>query len=308
LSGGFRRGAISATVVLALVTCSSARSIAEELTPRSYAAFPAGANYLVMGYSVSTGSVLVDPSLPVTNVNASIDRTILGYVHTFALGGRTASVQAVLPYVAANLSGDVQEQSMTAQRWGYGDLSLRLGWNLIGDPALTPAQFARRKPATTFGTSLTIVAPTGGYNPAHLINISSHRWAFLPEVGFEKPIKKWFVDGSAGVWLYTDNTDFFGGHVRSQHPVVDLQALGGYEFRPGFWVSAGGVYYGGGETSVDGVPDHDVLINGRYGIDLNVPIKRGLSAKVNWTNWLTATAGGKFQTVGLNLQYRWFDR
>ncbi|MBV8172170.1 MAG: transporter, partial [Candidatus Eremiobacteraeota bacterium] len=239
---------------------------------------------------------------------ASIERTLLGYAHTFALGKKTANIQAILPYNAGNFSGDVGGSARTTSRWGYGDLVVRLGWNLIGDPALTPAQFAQRHATTTFGTSLTVLAPTGAYNPQLLINASSHRWAFLPEAGFEAPLHNWFLDGSAGAWLFTDNANFFGGHVRSQNPIVNLQALGGYEFRPGFWVAVGGVYYGGGQTSVDGVPNHDVLVNGRYGVDLNVPIDKRFAARVEWTNWLTATAGGQFSTVALKLQYRWFDR
>jgi hypothetical protein len=284
------------------------RALAQELTPRSYSASPIGVNFLVAGYTISEGSVLTDPSLPVTNVEASLDRSILGYAHTFGLGKSTANIQVVLPYNAASFSGDIMEQSASINKWGYGDLLVRLGWNLIGNPALKPAQFARRKPSTTFGASLTVLAPTGAYNPSRLINTGSNRWAFLPEVGFEKPIKRWFLDGSAGAWLYTSNYNFLNGHVRSQNPVVDVQALYGYEWRPGLYVSAGAVYYGGGQTSVDDVPNHNVLINGRYGLDFNAPISRAFSAHLKWSTWLTATSGGEFHSLGFQLQYRWFDR
>jgi hypothetical protein len=302
---------LSTTIAFTIVLASligGGRALAQELTPRSYAPAPIGANFLVAGYAISQGSVLTDPSLPVTNVEASIDRSILGYAHTFGLGKRTANIQVVLPYNAATFSGDVMEQSASVKKWGYGDLLVRLGWNLIGDPALKPAQFARRKPSTTFGASLTVLAPTGAYNPSRLINTGSNRWAFFPEVGFEKPMKRWFLDGSAGAWLYTNNDNFLNGHVRSQNPVVDVQALYGYEWRPGLWVSAGAVYYGGGQTSVDGVPSHNVLINGRYGLDFNAPISRAFSAHLKWSTWLTATSGGEFHSLALQLQYRWFDR
>ncbi|HZV79704.1 MAG TPA: transporter [Candidatus Binatus sp.] len=299
---------VTVVSLLAALIVAPHVAAAEELTPRSYAAAPVGGNLFVIGYSTSWGAVLTDPELPVSNVNASIDRTILGYVHTFALAKHTANVQFLLPYTAANLNGTVGGTATTAQRWGYSDLVTRIGWNLIGDPALSPAQFVRRTPKTTVGASLTVVVPTGAYNPARLINVGQNRWAFLPEAGFETPIKKWFVDGSAGAWFFTNNNNFFGGHVRSQSPVLNLQALGGYEFRPGFWLSAGGVYYGGGQTSLDGAPNHDTLINGRYGLDLNVPVNKSFSTRVSWTNWLTATAGGQFRTIALKLQYRWFDR
>jgi len=262
----------------------------------------------VAGYTVSSGDVLIDTALPIANVTASIDRTTLGYERTFALGGHAANVAVLIPYNAANFSGNVGEQSTAIQRWGFGDVATRFAWNFIGNRALRPVEFMRQKPSTTAGASLLVTAPTGAYNPAHLINASSHRWGFRPEIGAEIPIGKWFVNGAGGVWLFTNNNNFFGGHVRSQNPVWEFQALGGYYFRPGLWLSAGGTYYTGGRTSVDGAANHDVLANGRYGLQLSVPFTSALSAKVFWSNWLTATAGGKFQTVGLSFQYRWFDR
>jgi outer membrane putative beta-barrel porin/alpha-amylase len=84
--------------------------------------------------------------------------------------------------------------------------------------------------------SLTAVAPTGDYNPQHLINISSHRWSFKP-IGISQPIGNWFTDAAAGVWLFTDNANFFGGHVRGEKPLWSIQAHGGYNFRPGLWLA-----------------------------------------------------------------------
>jgi Putative MetA-pathway of phenol degradation len=316
-SGGRGFESLRAHIKLAMTAVSSAviaalfggeHALAEELTPRSYAALPISSNLIGFGYAVSEGSVLTDASLPVSNVEASLDRTFFAYGRTFALGAKAANVQVVLPYYAGSFSGNIMEQAASTKRWGYGDLLARLGWNLVGNPALGPAEFARRKPAATVGVSLTVQAPTGAYNPSKLINAGSNRWAFLPEIGFEKPIDKWFVDGSAGAWLYTSNGDFLDGHVRSQNAVVNLQGLGGYQWRPGLWVSAGGVYYGGGQTSIDGVPNHDVLVNGRYGFDFNAPVSQAVSVHLKWSTWLTATAGGQFHSLALQLQYRWFDR
>ena len=300
-----------ATIVCAVVAAFSVCAVssrAQELTPRTYAALPIDSNVLGIGYGVSSGTVLTDPSLPVSNVQVALDRSFIAYAHTFALGKQTANIQTVLPYFALSAKGNIMEQSTATKRWGYGDLLVRFGWSLVGNPALKPAEFVRRQPATTFGASLTIQAPTGAYNPSKLINAGNNRWAFLPEVGFEKPINKWFVDGAAGAWLYTGNDNYLSGHARTQHPVVDLQALGGYQWRPGLWVSAGAVYYGGGETFVDGVSNHNVLINGRYGLDFNAPLSSQFAAHLKWSSWLTATAGGQFHSIGLQLQYRWLDR
>jgi len=155
---------------------------AQEMEPRAFSVSPIGTNFLVGGYTRSTGGVSTDPSLPITNVEAVISSGILGYQRTFSLAGRTASAALLVPYVNGDVSGDVEEQSRRVSRTGLGDVRLRFTANLVGGPALTPAQFTQRTPTATLGASLTVVAPTGQYNPAHLINISSHRWAFKPEM------------------------------------------------------------------------------------------------------------------------------
>ena len=184
---------------------------------------------------------------------------------------------------------------------------MRVTENLIGSPALTPAEFMRREPTTTAGVSLTAVAPTGDYNSQHLINISSHRWSFKPEVGFSQPIDNWFVDGSAGVWLRTENSNFFGGKARGQEPLWTTQAHAGYNFRPGLWLAADVTHYFGGDTILNGVNNRDFQSVTRYGATLSVPIADGFQTKVAWASWLTAHNGGRFSTWIFTLQYRWFD-
>jgi hypothetical protein len=303
-----QRSATSAIVLAAVLLLSNgARAHAEELEPRSYSAAPIGTNFLILGFAHTSGAVSLDPTLPVKDVQGNFNLGELGYEHTFALGGHTASVSFLMPYVQGDLTGQVKERSGEISRSGLGDFGARFAWNIIGDPALTPKEFARRMPTTTAGVSLSIIAPTGSYDSAHLINISSNRWAFKPEIGAEQPIGKWFADGSVAASLFTDDTDFFGGKVRSQDPVWDFQAHAGYNFRPGTWLSAGATYYTGGNVSVNGVSTHDVLADARYGLTLSAPFSKGFSAKLNWSDWLSGQLGAKFNVFGLAFQYRWFD-
>ncbi|MGO8920195.1 MAG: transporter [Stellaceae bacterium] len=301
---------LSAAAVLLAAVCllPGTRAHAQELEPRAYSPAPIGTNFLVAGYTRTTGGVSLVPSIPVTGVEASINTGLLGYDRTFGLAGRTASAGVLLPYVNGDLSGQVGEQGRQISRSGLGDLALRFTANLYGDPALTPAEFARREPTTTIGAALTIVAPTGDYNPQHLINIGANRWAFKPEIGLEQPIGNWFVNAVSAVWLFGDNTSFVGDNVRSQNPLWNFELDAGYVFRPGLWLAASGTWYTGGETSLNGVADGDSLANSRYGLTLSVPVAQGLSAKVAWSSWLTGRFGGQFNTIGFTLQYRWFDR
>jgi len=278
------------------------------MEPRSYSAVPIGTNFIVMDYARSSGDILFDPSLPVTDLQAKINTYSLGLSHSFGVLGHVASVAIAVPYANANLTGNVEGAPGHAYRSGLGDTRFRLAVNLLGGPALTPEEFAQRSPATIVGVSVSVVAPTGQYVPSRLINVGSNRWSFKPEVGVSQPIGNWFVEGAAGVWLFTDNTDFFRGRRRSQDPLPVFQWHGGYNWRPGLWIAADVTYFTGGQTSVNGVQDNDVQRNVRYGLTLSFPLSAQWSGKLAWSRGLTTSIGGNFQTISVALQYRWFNR
>jgi hypothetical protein len=293
---------------VAVHLCGSGGADAQELEPRAYSPSPIGTNFLIANYTRSSGSVSTDAELPISNVQATINIGALGYSRTFGLFGQTASAAILLPYLSGDISGVVGEQAMQVTRSGLGDLRLRFAQSLLGSPALTPGAFERYEQGTSVGSSVTVVAPTGHYNPAHLVNVGSNRWAFKPEIGLSQPIGRWFADAAAGAWLFTDNHNFFNGHVRGQDPLWSFQLHGGYYFERGFWLAADATHYTGGQTSIDGVANHDSQSVSRYGLTLAVPLGEGFSAKLSWASWLKAHNSGSFDTVGLTLQYRWFDR
>src|SRR5262249_50059169 len=68
--------------------------LAQDLEPRAYSASPIGLNFVVVGYGRSSGSVLFDPTLPITDVKATLNIPILGYGRTFGLFGRQSLVTA----------------------------------------------------------------------------------------------------------------------------------------------------------------------------------------------------------------------
>ena len=280
---------------------------AQDMEPRAYSASPIDTNFLITSYVRTTGAVSLDADLPIQNIKASIDAGLIAYQRTFDLFGQTASATIVVPFVRGQISGQVFDAPKQVTRQGLGDIRMRIAANLIGNPAQTPAQFAERVPLTTLGVGLTTIAPTGDYNSQHFVNVSSHRWAFKPEIGLSQPWGDWFADASAGTWLFTDNANFFGGHVRGQEPIWTFQAHGGYNFRPGLWLSADATHYFGGNTIIDGINSRDFQTVTRIGATLSIPIVEGFSAKAAWATWLTAHKNGGFDTIALTLQYRWFD-
>ncbi|MBN3752217.1 transporter [Paraburkholderia sp. Tr-20389] len=280
---------------------------AQELEPRAYSPAPVGTNFIGLTYSWLGGQVLVDPSLPISDVHAHINSASVGYVHVFNLAGRAASLALRAPFISGDISGNVFDAPNQVHRAGLGDLRFRLSIDLLGGPALTPEEFARRTPDTIVGTSLMVIAPTGQYESAHLVNVGSNRWAFKPEFGISQPLGNWFAEATAGVWFFTDNTSFLGGKRRGQAPLGVLQLHGGYMFRPALWLAADVGFYTGGATSVNGITNDDSQNNARYGLTLSLPVTRDWSAKLAVSNGFMVRAGGNYKSISLTLQYRWFN-
>jgi len=302
-----RRRALAA-VLSAAGLALSGTTYTQDLEPRAYSAVPVGTNFALFSYVHSAGDLQFDQTVPITDGHAKIDAYALGYSRSFGLAGRTATFALVAPYVRGDVSGVVLGTSTQAHRSAIGDVRLRFAMNFFGNPAMTPAEFAKRTPTTTAGASLVVIAPTGQYDPSRLVNVGSNRWTFKPELGVSQPLGDWFVEGMAGVWLYTDNPDFFGGQRRSQDPLWSLQLHGGYNFRPGLWLAADVTRYSGGQSSLDGVQQSDYQRATRYGVTLSVPLARSWSAKFAWSNALgSPRVGGEFDTASAALQYRWFD-
>jgi hypothetical protein len=294
--------AAAAGLLLSIAAC------AQELDPRAYSARPVGTNFIVGNYTHLSGEVSTDPALPITDVQAKIEIYSVGYLRSFAFLGRSASAALIVPYVRADISGEVFDAAREAHRSALGDVRLRFTTNFVGDPAVGPKEFAQRAPAPVLGASLSMVMPTGQYDPARLVNVGANRWAFKPEIGLALPLGHWFADASAGVWLFTDNTDFFGGHRRGQHPLSVYQLHAGYNFKPGVWLAANAAYYSGGRTVQDGVEGNDVQQNSRVGVTVSLPLGAGWSTKLAWSKGVATRIAGDFEVIGVTLQYRWFDR
>jgi len=279
---------------------------AQELEPRAYAPNPTGANFVLAVYGHTSGSVVFDPSVPITNVDARVNTGALFYGRTFSLLGRSASAAVQVPYVWGTIDGDVFEARRSVYRSGLADLRMRLTTNLIGGPALSAQEFAARRPRTTLGASLVVMAPTGQYDPSKLVNVGTHRWAFKPEVGVSHPAGRWFVELYAGTWLFTVNDDFFGGSRREQSPLLAVQGHFSYTFRPRLWLAGDATFYTGGRTTVDGVEKADLQRNTRLGLTLAIPVTRRSGLKASWSRGVVTRVGGDFQTFAVGYQILWF--
>ena len=59
----------------------------------------------------------------------------------------------------------------------------------------------------------------------------------------------------AGVWLFTDNTDFVGGRIRQQDPIAATQVHVTFKFTRSMWLAADANYFTGGQTTIGGTAE-----------------------------------------------------
>ena len=294
-------------VFLAAAIFPVSPAMAQDLEPRAYTASPVGLSFLAVLASHQSGGVLVDPSLPVEDVHATVNSLGVGVGRVFGLFGHTALAVAALPLAWVDATGRVGETTGAASREGLADPRLKLSVNLVGGRALSAGEFARVQRRTILGVSLTVIPPLGQYDRTKLINIGANRWAFKPEIGISRLIRsKWTIDGYAGIWMATANDEFYpGALLRTQRPIVALQAHVSYTARPRLWIAGDGTWYSGGRTTIDGVEKGDLQRNSRLGVTVSLPIGRQQSLKVAGSTGATTRAGSDFRTIGVAWQMSW---
>jgi len=296
-------------IVLLAVLPAIGTSRAQELEPRAYSASPVGTNFVLAAFGDTRGEILFDPSIPLTDVHASLLHATVGYGRSFAFLGRQAVFLGAIPYIYGHVEGQVLEQSRRVERSGFGDARVKMSFQLAGPGALTPEEFARAPRRTIVGTSLTVQAPTGEYDGTKLINLGTNRWAFKPEVGISVPVGRWYLDGYAGVWFFTVNHDFFpGGNDRRQDPLATLQAHASYTFASRAWLALDATWYGGGEATVNDGPPSTRQNNTRLGATFSVPLPHRQALKLSAATGASARVGSDFDTYIVAWQITWLDR
>jgi hypothetical protein len=277
---------------------------AQDLDPRAYARVPVNVTVLIAGFGYSHGGIVTDATLPVKDLTAKIGSPLVGAFHSFSLFGQTAQVSAALPYAWGDISAKVGGTPQSTSRSGIGDMRLRFSYLILGAPATAPKDLAKAPRKTILGTSLSIVAPTGQYMPEKLINLGTSRWAFKPELAISQPVgKRWLIDVYAGLWLFTENDSYYPGNsVRTQDPLGSFQGHISYNIQPLMWAALDMTFYTGGNSSIDGVPNHDRQSNSRIGATMVLPVGKRNSLKLAFSTGAIIRSGADFSTVSVGWQ------
>jgi hypothetical protein len=304
---------VRSLVLVCIALCCGRVAMAQTLAPRAYVITPVNANAITLSWSFFDGGLDFNGAIPVTGATGTYEVPVLSYYHSFSLFGRSANVTGFLPYGVGTFRGAVLGTQRQIYRSGLLDLGLRFSINLKGGPAMASPQFVKWKQKTLLGASLTIVPPTGQYNPMRLINWGINRWAFKPELGYSQRWGHWVLDGYAGVWFYTTNGSFYSVPIplpQTQSPIGSFEGHLSYDFNKlHCWVSLDGNFWFGGTTSLNGISNPVTRQkSSRIGGTLSFPLAKNQSLKIGYSNGAYVRFGGNYQSISVAWQYSWLGK
>ena len=301
---------------LLLAACAAGGVQAQSLVPRAYLITPVGSNALVLSYTRLDGGLQFDGALPITGATADVNLSTLSFYHSLDLLGRSANITMGVPYADGDFKGTIREIPRSGEKSGTLDSYLRFSVNLLGGPAMSPKQFTGWRQDKLLGMSLTIVAPTGQYDPTRLLNWGSNRWALKPEIGYSQGWGRWVLDAYGAVWFYTENPDFFSfsrflpnvTHTQSEQSVFTVETHLSRNFGPRLWVSVDANFWSGGATALNGVVNRLTdQRSSRVGLTASFPLTHTQSIKLSFSDGAYVQFGGNYRSISLGWQYSWID-
>jgi hypothetical protein len=278
----------------------------QELEPRSLTNIPIGTNFLVFGYGYATGNILLDPALPIEDLESRVHTFIGAYVRPINFFGMSGKVDVIVPWAAGDWEGLLEKEHKQVKRDGFGDPRIRLSFNFLGAPAYTGQFDVAKTKKTVAGASLQIITPFGEYFSDKLINLGSNRWTFRTQIGVAHSFGKWIIEGYSGIWIFTPNNDFWGGFKLEQRPLFTLKLHLIYSLPPnGSWITIGAGYGIGGRALIDDIERDTHISTLRLGLVYAIPLTRGHTIKLGLTSGRRFEKGADFDAIVLSYQYFW---
>jgi hypothetical protein len=294
--GGHRaiRAPLIAAIVVTALVVAAPPAPAQDLEPRAYANTPVGLNFMIAGYSYTTGGIATDPALPIEDADLTLHTGLLAYARSLDFWGRSGKVDVVVPYSGLSGTALFMGQEREREITGFHDPRLRLSVNLYGAPALSFEEFAAYEQDFVIGVSLAVTTPLGQYDSDKAVNLGTNRWSVKPELGISKALGRVILELAAGATVYTKNDDFLG-RTRRAGPAIHLQVNVIYEIGWGIWSAVTATYVTGGWTTVDGRESDDRQDNLRIGGTLALPVNRYNSVKLYGATGASTRSGGRLR-------------
>jgi hypothetical protein len=285
-----------------------------QLPARFYWKTLSGANAVPLIFeSVSGNTNPFDPA-HIVSADADIDATIalMGYAKVFPLFDRAAMAAILLPM--GRISGDVTVagKAFSESVNGFGDPTLEFVVNVLGPPAqMNIPDALRYEPGFSVDLLADLALPIGEYDNDQSLNIGQNRWygrlgmPIIWQLGPWVPGRRTTLEFLPAVWLFGDNDDYVGQTLETD-PLFQLDAHLTRDLTEHFWGSLDGVWFYGGEASVNGVSG-EKLNNVGVGLTLGYQINDNLNLTVGYKSTINDDAPDdlRMDSFIVSLVYGW---
>lgn len=219
----------------------------------------AGANGVPLIVESINGNT--NPFDPSHNVNpgAYVNATMamVGYAKFLPLFDRATMISVIFPmgHISAEtiIAGGTSKQVAK----GFGDPMLEFDINIIGPKAqMSLPDLMRYEPGFSLDLMMDLAFPVGEYNDTVALNLGQNRWygrigaPIVWQIGPWVPGRRTTLEFLPAVWLFGDNTDYLGKTMKT-NPIFQLDAHLSRDLTHNFWASLDGVWYNGGQATVD---------------------------------------------------------
>lgn len=258
--------------------------------PRSFPLLPKDINLLTFYALSQSGNQLIDAGVSIPDANIDADVAILQYTRTFCLKDHIAAAFVALPYAHIRGSVPLSTGTVSASDTGFGGAILGGVIGLVGSPALSGEEFVKHNPGFQLALVGKAILPTGSYDSDNIISTGSNRLAGQLVLPMTFVLGSSMVDPNLttfeilpSITVYGDNSDPSGGASKTgQYPLFSLEAHVTRNLSRTTWISLGGIYNYGGETSTDGVDNSDRRESLALGASLNFALNSSTSVKVSY--------------------------
>ena len=190
------------------------------------------------------------------------------------------------------------------------DVGFLLQTNIFGGPALTREQFRSFVPQTFASFHLAVTTPLGTYDSTDALNPSANRWMFNPTINYSyTPDQGWtWLEVYLATRVFTTNSDYRvgGASSLSQNPLFIVEGHASRNLTSALWVSADAYYNVGGETSVDGVSQHNAANTLRFGLGMGLSVWAGGDVILNYDRVVAKPAGQPdAQAIRMTIRQVW---
>jgi hypothetical protein len=271
-------------------------AFAMDIEARQWEHIPIDINILGAAYAYTSADIYVDPVLNMDDVEMSMNTTMLKYVRSFGLLGKSARVDITQGYMDGKWTGLLNGSPASASRSGFSDTFVRFAANIYGAPPLRSKEYAeyraKNDTETIIGIGLAVRLPTGEYMSDRLVNLGQNQYVLRPQLGMSYRHKKWAAELTEEVAISSINDDFYNGRKLKQGPVGIIHTNLVYRFRPGLWVGGNLAYDYGGRVTVNGVKTLDHAQNIGWALNFAIPLSRQAGIKLSYIGTHTLEATG----------------